>query len=320
MANKKKTAPPQRARSAVKPTKIKAVKNQAAAGTTKAPRKPPKAARTVEAAAKPRQAKPFVKWAGGKRQLVGEIRRHIPEEFGTYHEPFLGGGAVFFALPKGTPARLSDLNLRLVRTYRGIRNDVDEVIKQLKSCRRERDFFEEMRRRDIDEADSDADVAAWFIFLNKTGFNGLYRVNSKNRFNVPFGAHKRSARFFDEDNLRACSDCLKSAEIEHRDFQKALEYVKKDDVIYFDPPYVPLSTTANFTSYTAERFSEQDQVRLRDAAVDLKNLGAHVILSNSSSAAHLYDSAVFSTKKVLAARPVNSKGDRRGKIAELLIT
>ncbi|HEY4188282.1 MAG TPA: DNA adenine methylase [Polyangia bacterium] len=319
MANQKKAAASKRPARTAKPAKSKPAKSRRALVVTKAPRKAAKAAPSGEAAVKPRPPKPFVKWAGGKRQLLGEIRRHIPADFGTYHEPFLGGGAVFFALPPGTAARLSDLNLRLVRTYRGIQTNVGKVIDLLNGYRRERDFFEKMRQRDIDKG-TDVEVAAWFIFLNKTGFNGLYRVNSKNQFNVPFGAHTKNARFFDEANLRACSESLQSAQIEHQDFEQSLAHVKKGDVVYFDPPYVPLSSTANFTSYTAERFGEKDQERLRDAALTLKKLGAHVILSNSSSAAHLYDEAVFSTKKVLAARPVNSKGDRRGKIAELLIT
>jgi DNA adenine methylase len=318
MANQKKAASPKRQARIAKPAKSKLTKGKPASVLTKSPRQA-KAPTKGEALAKPRPPKPFVKWAGGKRKLLGEIRRHIPEHFGTYHEPFLGGGAVFFALPHGTTARLSDLNLRLVRTYRGIRDDVNDVIERLKSCKRERAFFEEMRQVDIDDAKSDAEVAAWFIFLNKTGFNGLYRVNSKNRFNVPFGAHTKNARFFDEANLRACSEALQSAEIEHHDFEQALTHVKKGDVVYFDPPYVPLSATANFTSYTAEGFTLADQERLRDEALRLKRNKVHVLISNSSAAAPLYKDG-FDSVEVLAARPLNSKGDRRGKIAELLIT
>lgn len=259
--------------------------------------------------------KPFVKWAGGKRQLLAAIMRQIPPQYGTYHEPFLGGGAVFFAL---TPPQsfLSDSNLRLVRCYNGIKEHVGDVIQLLKGYDRSRKFFEEMRGRDIDSAD-DAEVAAWLIYLNKMGFNGLYRVNSKNRFNVPFGDNK-NAQICDEENLKACSRALAHAEINWEDFEKVAERAKPGDLVYFDPPYVPLSSTSYFTSYTARGFTSDDQVRLRDLALRLKQKDVHVLLSNSSSAAELY-SKDFDITEVLAARFVNSKVERRGKITELLI-
>ena len=265
-----------------------------------------------------KRPRPFVKWAGGKRQLLAAIRKHVPETYGTYHEPFLGGGAVFFEL---SPLRafLSDSNERLVRSYRGIKNDVDGVIHLLKGYKRNRRFFLKMRKADIDRA-TDAEVAAWFIFLNKTGFNGLYRVNSKNRFNVPYGDNK-NAHICDEDNLMACHRALANAEIAHEDFSKVLERAVPGDLVYFDPPYVPLSATSYFTSYTAKGFTNEDQIRLRDIALELKKKGVHVILSNSSSARSLYEEHGndFSLSRVLAARAVNSRADRRGKITELLI-
>lgn len=261
--------------------------------------------------------RPFVKWAGGKRQLLGAILSHVPKEYGTYHEPFLGGGAVFFAL---SPAKavLSDSNLRLVRCYRGIQRNVDEVIDRLKEYKKTRSFFLKMRERHID-GETDAEVAAWFIFLNKMGFNGLYRVNSKNRFNVPFGDNK-NALVCDEENLRACHHALAGAEIEHEDFSKVSERAQPGDLVYFDPPYVRISKTSYFTSYTAEGFTPHDQTRLRDLALELKEKGVHVILSNSWKARSLYEGTRFSLREVLAARAVNSKADRRGKIAELLIS
>jgi DNA adenine methylase len=263
-------------------------------------------------------AKPFVKWAGGKRQLLPKILHHVPERYGAYHEPFVGGGAVFFALPFGTEAYLSDSNERLVRTYRGIKGYVEEVIHLLKQYPRNRAFYLDLRHRNID-AGTDAEVAAWFIYLNKMGFNGLYRVNSKNKFNVPVGDNPSRINVCDEDNLRACARALATATIVHQDFEHALRQVKRGDLVYLDPPYVPLSATSYFTSYTVGGFTPQDQHRLRDAALALKKKGARVILSNSSSAAELYREG-FSAVEVLAARNVNSKGDRRGKIAELLIT
>jgi DNA adenine methylase len=260
--------------------------------------------------------RPFVKWAGGKRQLLAAIYKLVPEAYGTYHEPFLGGGAVFFSL---SPAKafLSDSNERLVRCYRGIKNHVADVIALLKEYKRNRRFFLKMRRKDIDRG-TDAEVAAWFIFLNKMGFNGLYRVNSKNRFNVPFGDNKR-AQICDEDNLNACSRALATAEIAHEDFSAVLARAQPGDLVYFDPPYVPLSATSYFTSYTAKGFTPHDQVRLRDLALELKRKGVHVILSNSSTARSLYEDD-FSLSRVLAARVVNSRADRRGKITELLIS
>ncbi len=260
--------------------------------------------------------RPFIKWVGGKRQLLAAILKLVPKRYGTYHEPFLGGGAVFFALSP-TKAFLSDSNERLVRCYKGIKHHVADVIALLKEYKRNRRFFLQMRRKDIDGC-ADAEVAAWFIFLNKMGFNGLYRVNSKNRFNVPFGDNKK-AQICDEDNLNACSRALAKAEIAHEDFSVVLERAQPDDLVYFDPPYVPLSATSYFTSYTAKGFTPQDQVRLRDLALGLKRKGVHVILSNSSTARSLYEDD-FSLSRVLAARVVNSRADRRGKITELLIS
>jgi len=146
-----------------------------------------------------------LKWAGGKRQLLGQIEALLPKEFGTYHEPFLGGGALFFHLGPGK-AFLSDKNSRLIRTYRGIQKNVDAVIRILETHKNERDYYLETRQIPIDVRD-DIEVAAWFIFLNKTGYNGLYRVNKNNGFNVPFGEN-RNARFYDANNLHACAKAL----------------------------------------------------------------------------------------------------------------
>lgn len=264
------------------------------------------------------RSKPFVKWAGGKRQLLAEILRHVPERFGTYHEPFLGGGAVFFALPQGTVARLSDSNERLVRAYRGVKFYVEDVITRLKQFKLDKNAYLEQRDRNID-AETDAEMAAWFIYLNKTGFNGLYRVNSKNAFNVPFGVRTSRLNICDEDNLRACSRALANATIVHQHFDNALRQVGRGDLVYLDPPYIPVSTTSYFTSYTDDGFTNEDQTRLRDAALLLKKKGARVIVSNSSAAKALYKQG-FKITEVLASRQVNSKADRRGKIAELLIT
>jgi DNA adenine methylase len=263
------------------------------------------------------EPRPFLKWAGGKRQLLADIRKRLPREFRTYHEPFLGGGALFFELGPAK-AYLSDSNERLVRCYNGVKNSVDEVIERLSGYRKSRRLFLQMRKQDIDKR-SDAEVAAWFIFLNRTGFNGLYRVNSRNQFNVPYGDN-RSPVICNADNLRACQRALANADIRHEDFAKVLDRANEDDLVYFDPPYVPLSATSYFTAYTANGFSGDDQRRLRDLALKLKQRGVRVLISNSSAAAELYKTNDFSLRRVLASRQVNSKADRRGKIAELLIS
>ena len=269
----------------------------------------------------PRAPRPFVKWAGGKRQLLDKIRRYLPERFNTYHEPFVGGGAVFFALSAGRPAHLSDSNERLVRAYRGIKDSVGDVIAILRGHeqdRRSREAYLKMRARDID-SDSDAEVAAWFIYLNKLAFNGLYRVNSKNRFNVPYGDNE-NAVLCDERNLRACAEALARADLHHEDFTAVAERARAGDLVYFDPPYFPVSVTSYFTSYTVGGFTPDDQRKLRDLAQTLKRKRVHVLLSNSPPAAALYTEDLgFSVTEVLASRAVNSKAELRGKITELLI-
>lgn len=264
-----------------------------------------------------RGVRPFLKWAGGKRQLLAQIGPHLPPRFGRFIEPFVGSGALFFHLE---PARalLADTNERLVRTYRGLRDAPDRVIDLLASYPHERAFFEELRARDVD-AEDDAAVAAWMIYLNKTGYNGLYRVNSKNRFNVPFGRYK-APNVCDEPRLRACAQALAGVEIELSDFERAARRARKGDLVYFDPPYVPLSATSSFTAYTHEGFGDAEQVRLRDLALALRRRGVHVILSNSA-APRVYElyGDDFEIVEVQARRSINTRGDRRGRITELLI-
>jgi DNA adenine methylase len=267
-------------------------------------------------------AKPFVKWVGGKRQLVHAIAPHLTKlkRGGTYHEPFVGGGAVFFHL-KPERAYLTDSNARLVRTYRGIQEDVGRVIQKLRKYEQEhnKDFYLELRVQNIDARKRDADVAAWFIYLNRTGYNGLYRVNSKNGFNVPFGDYKKPM-ICDEDNLRACADALAGATVENADFTSVEQRAKRGDFVYFDPPYIPLTATSRFTDYTSEGFSDAEQVRLRDVARSLKSRGVNVLLSNSS-AQRVYDlyGKYFECRKVDARRSVNCNPAGRGRISELLI-
>jgi len=262
--------------------------------------------------------RPFVKWAGGKRQLLPELLRHVPESYGRYFEPFVGGGALFFEL-RPNAALLTDVNERLVRTYVGVRDHVEQVLALLESYPHEEAFYYRLRDVDID-AKSDAEVAAWFIYLNKVGFNGLYRVNRQNRFNVPFGRHKNPT-ICDEPTLRACSAALASATIERADFEAAVASAGPGDLVYFDPPYVPVSVTSSFTSYTSSGFGRDAQIRLRDLALGLKQRGVRVLLSNSSAefVRELYQPG-FTTTEVSATRLVNSKVTGRGAITELVIT
>lgn len=272
---------------------------------------------TLEVASESGAARPFLKWAGGKRQLLPALLRHAPTDPARYFEPFVGGGALFFALrPK--KAILADVNTRLIRAYRGVRKDVDKVIRLLKTYRHDPKFFYEFREANIDDG-TDVEVAAWFIYLNRTGFNGLYRVNRENRFNVPFGRYANPT-ICDEPTLRVCSAALARADLRVEDFEAAVARAKEGDFVYFDPPYVPLSTTSSFTSYTSVGFGGTEQKRLRDTARRLKERGVRVLLSNSSApfVRELYADG-FTITEVSATRLVNSRATARGAIVELLI-
>ncbi len=262
--------------------------------------------------------RPFLKWAGGKRSLVDQFRPHIPSQFGRYYEPFVGSGALYFNLRPGR-ASLCDNNQRLIRTYLGLRDDPDGVIALLKSYPHDRDFYLELRARDID-AGNDIEVAAWFIYLNKTGFNGLYRVNSKDGFNVPFGDYKRP-NICDEPRLRACAKQLRGVTIRCVDFKTAACRARRGDLVYFDPPYVPLSATSSFTAYTRDGFDMDAQERLRDLALELAGRGVYVLLSNSAAPAvkKLYRGPRFQVIPVRTRRSINCQGSGRGKLTELLI-
>jgi DNA adenine methylase len=273
--------------------------------------------RKPEAAPSARLARPFLKWVGGKRQLLGELVKHVPAEYGAYHEPFVGGGALFFHL-RPERAFLSDSNERLIAAYRGVKGSVEKVIAKLQTYKHDKDFFLEVRG--APKGRSDADVAAWLIYVNKTAYNGLYRVNSRNVFNVPFGDYARP-NICDAGNLRACAEALRDAEIHKEPFDAVLARAQAGDFVYFDPPYVPLSASSMFTSYTAEGFGDEEQRRLCELSLELTAKGVHVVLSNSSAprVRELYDEKRFELTEVLAARAVNSQASGRGKIRELVI-
>ena len=241
----------------------------------------------------------------------------VPPFSGTYHEPFVGGGALFFAL-RPRNAILCDCNQRLVRAYRGLRDHAEQVIQRLQACPYEKGFYLDQRERDID-TENDLEVAVWLTYLNRTGFNGLYRVNRRNQFNVPFGRHIRPL-ICDEANLRACSSVLQRAQVLHDGFDSVERRAKPGDFVYFDPPYEPVSSTSNFTSYTSAGFGMDDQQALRDLALRLKHRGVQVMISNSSAKPiyRLYQKH-FKIHEVQALRKINCRRDRRGLVKELII-
>ena len=246
---------------------------------------------------------------------------------GRYYEPFVGGGALFFELRnrgwRGS-ATLGDANELLIRTYRGVRNDVEGVIEYLKNSKySKKEYLEERARSGLmyNKPDDD-EVAAWFIYINKCCFNGLWRVNKKGECNVPFGTYKPGKVICNPDELRAASRALQRTKLMTTDFEKTVRNVEAGDLVYFDPPYLPVSATANFTSYTRDGFTWQDQVRLRDCALRLKKLGAHIILSNADVPAvhELYGGRAFRITRVEARRAINSRGSARGPVGEVIIT
>ncbi len=267
--------------------------------------------------------RPFLKWAGGKTQLVDELTRRMPAYFGNYHEPFLGGGALFFKLYREGRIRhavISDLNAELVDTYIAIRDHVDDVIGLLSKFPHDKDFYYRLRSQDPAKMELPK-RAARMIYLNKTGYNGLYRVNRQGEFNVPFGSYK-SPQYCDTENLRAVSKALRGVEIICASFETVLERANAGDLVYFDPPYAPLSRTSNFTSYHANGFSAQDQEKLRDVCKELGKRNVNVMLSNSSAEMirALYASPHFVIGEVQANRAINCNGQRRGKLIELIVT
>lgn len=268
--------------------------------------------------------RPFLKWVGGKRQLLPELLKAVEAAgaFRRYHEPFLGGGALFFALARTGRIRarstLRDVNQNLIAAYLGVRDDVEALIRALKVHKRRHSeaYFYEVRAR---APRSLVQRAARIIYLNKTCYNGLYRENSKGQFNAPFGRYKNPA-ICDEENLRAVAATLEDIDIAARDFSCILSVAKRGDLVYFDPPYNPVSKTADFTAYSRDGFGADAQRKLAEVFASLAARGVKVILSNSMTAFTKTLYQPFDCYEVLANRLVNSRADRRGKVAEALIT
>ena len=266
----------------------------------------------------PLDARPFLKWAGGKTKLIEQYNLYFPKVYKTYYEPFLGGGAVFFYL-NPTNAILTDINAELVNAYRCVKDNVEELIKLLDvhKLKHSRDYYYDVRRYTYA---TDVEKAARLIYLNKTCFNGLYRENSQGEFNVPIGKYK-NPKICNPVVLRAVSVTLQNAQIEVRPFEDILNYARSgNDFVYFDPPYYPLSSTSNFTAYSRYLFSQNDQIKLKEVFAELAKRGVKVMLSNSDCEfiRELYSE--FNIYSILASRLINSKATKRGKISEVLIT
>ena len=298
-----------------------------------------------------RPVRPFLKWAGGKRQLLPRLREFYPEAFGAYREPFLGSGAVFFDLVKqgrlaGRRTYLTDTNGDLVGCYTHVRDEPEAVIRHLQRLAarykhdpqthyyRVRDKFNPARQaisngHGVESRHYTADLTAMLVYLNRTGFNGLFRLNSKGVFNVPLGRYS-NPRICDTENLRKVAAVLsaKTISIKQVRYVKGLAAAKEGDFVYLDPPYAPLSATAQFTSYTSQGFSSADQQQLQRTVIRLARRGCRVLLSNSSApeVAELYEGnrdaerAGLHAYRIPAMRRINSNASRRGQVTEFLIT
>ncbi len=268
------------------------------------------------------EARPFLKWAGGKSRLLGEISKRVPKSFGRYFEPFLGGGAVYFHL-RPRRAVLSDVNSHLIETYRRVARSVDDTIVSLlnHAKKHSEDHYYAVRdawNRNLGARGS-ATRSAAFIYLNRACFNGLWRVNKSGEFNVPFG-RAPIVRLPSAESLRAASNALRTAELRCDPFKDALRYACEGDFVYLDPPYAPLPGKSNFTGYASGGFGGADQLELAEVFRDLDRLGCFLLLSNSDVPLihELYRG--FRIERVRCSRPISSNASTRGEVSELLIS
>ena len=273
------------------------------------------------------EPKPFVKWVGGKRQLMQELENNFPKQFGTYHEPFLGGGAVMFNLLSKEPelsCNVSDFNSDLILAYITIRDKLGKLIESLENHSKNyhndsTEYYYEVRKQ---EPKQQIEKVSRLIFLNRTCFNGLYRVNKKGQFNVPLGRYT-NPNIVNKENLTSVSKILQSEKIKIscRGFEAVLDDTKKGDLIYFDPPYQPISSTANFTSYTHRDFTEDDLERLATLANQLNSKGCHVLLSNSNSKVvkDIFSEKHWKISSINANRAINSNAQKRTGHKEIII-
>lgn len=288
-------------------------------------------------------AKPFVKWVGGKSQLLDEIREKYPSKIEKYCEPFVGGGAVLFDILNNYQPKeilINDINKELINTYLQIKNNCSEMIVRLcdlkniyinQSVEKKKEMFYQKRTRYNElkisgNKQKNLEKAVLFIFLNKTCFNGLYRVNKKGEFNVPFN-NAKNPLICDEDNLRACSELLKNVEMKVGDYKECKNFIDGKTFVYIDPPYRPITQTSAFTSYSENDFSDKEQIELSNFITEIASKGAQVLVSNSDPKNadendNFFDDlyAHFEIKRVSASRMINSNAKKRGAIKELLIS
>ncbi|KKK41142.1 hypothetical protein LCGC14_0811270 [marine sediment metagenome] len=264
---------------------------------------------------------PFLKWAGGKRQLISQMLKYFPRNYNKFIEPFIGGGAVFFFM-KPKISIIIDINEELINCYKVIKTNVKELIELLRNHKNEKDYYYNIRAIDRDEEKfskmSNIQKASRMIYLNRCCYNGLYRVNRKGEFNVPFGKYN-NPKFCDEGNLLAVSKTLENVSIIHNSFEICLDYAEKGDFIYFDPPYHPISKTSSFTSYTKENFESDSQQKLFNVFKNLDERDCKLMLSNSYNE---YIKNLYNEYKIIkldAKRAINSNATKRGNIKELLI-
>ncbi len=260
--------------------------------------------------------RPLIKWAGGKRNLLKIYRHLFPKEFNKYCEPFLGSGAVFFFL-KPKEAVLIDKNEELINFYEVVRDNPYELMELISTYKVDKDFYYKIRNQNPEKLGK-IERAARFLYLNKTAYNGLWRVNSKGKFNVPFGKYKK-VKFFDKENLLRASKLLNNAKLICGDFEEVIKYTTKGDFVYLDPPYYPLSQTSNFKNYTSEGFSEKDHIRVYEIFKLLDKMGCYVMLSNSNTPFIRNLFKEYNITEVFANRFINSKAEGRGQITELVI-
>jgi DNA adenine methylase len=269
--------------------------------------------------------RPFLKWAGGKRQLLDELKKNMPKKYNTYYEPFIGGGAFFFELQR-EKAVINDSNAELINCYQVIRDNPNELLEDLKKHKNEAEYYYSVRDLDRKEDNysklSSVERASRIIYLNKTCYNGLFRVNSQGHFNVPFGRYK-NPDLINQAVIKAVHDYLKNNEIVilNGDFEKALDSANKSDFIYFDPPYDPVSDTSSFTGYDVNGFNKDEQERLKKVIDSLHDRGCRFLLSNAYTdyIVKLYDHKDYRQIKISAIRAINSNADKRGKIDEILV-
>lgn len=270
--------------------------------------------------------RPFLKWVGGKNQLIQQYLPHFPESYRRYYEPFVGGGAIFFRL-QPQQSFLADINIELVNVYRCVREQVEELITLLEdhqALHGQEHFYAVRSQLTISDdwflEGNNLERAARLIYLNKTCFNGLYRENSKGQFNVPIGSYEKPT-ICDSELLRVASSALQSAQIERSSFDAVLSHAKSpEDFVYFDPPYYPISSTSKFTSYSRYSFSEADQIRLKEVFAELSDRGVKVMLSNSDCPFVRELFQKFNIHTINATRNINCNAEKRGKITEVLVT